>query len=120
MGDRLGILAGPAPASLAAELDPKTHKSRGVYVAEVENNSLAASMGLKVGDLILKLNGRWLDKTADLKQAFALGASEAPLTLSVLRAGRMEDLLGKFPKREKKAGEVEETKPLKERKLRKF
>ncbi|KAM8933699.1 whirlin [Pelodytes ibericus] len=60
----------------------------GIYVSLVEPGSLAEEEGLKVGDQILKANGRSLDKVSHGEAVKALRGSQK-LVLSVLSSGRV-------------------------------
>uniref|UniRef100_A0A8C5WLT8 Whirlin n=1 Tax=Leptobrachium leishanense TaxID=445787 RepID=A0A8C5WLT8_9ANUR len=60
----------------------------GIYVSLVEPGSLAEHEGLKVGDQILKANGRTLDKVSHGDAVKALRGSQK-LVLSVLSCGRI-------------------------------
>ncbi|CAH2316421.1 whirlin isoform X1 [Pelobates cultripes] len=60
----------------------------GIYVSLVEPGSLAEQEGLKVGDQILKANGRSLDKVSHGEAVKALRGSQK-LVLSVLSSGRV-------------------------------
>ncbi len=58
----------------------------GVRVDTVPDGSLAGRAGLRVGDLIVRLDGRPVDSAATLHHLLNAGKSE--VTLAVLRAGR--------------------------------
>ncbi|XP_053329812.1 whirlin [Spea bombifrons] len=60
----------------------------GIYVSLVEPGSLAEEEGLKVGDQILKANGRSLDKVSHAEAVKALRGFQK-LVLSVLSSGRV-------------------------------
>ncbi|KAG8447931.1 hypothetical protein GDO86_015154 [Hymenochirus boettgeri] len=60
----------------------------GIYVSLVEPGSLADQEGLKVGDQILKANGRSLDRVSHAEAVKALRGSQK-LSLSVLSSGRI-------------------------------
>ncbi|KAM4695895.1 whirlin [Rhinophrynus dorsalis] len=60
----------------------------GIYVSLVEPGSLAEEEGLKVGDQILKANGRSLDKVSHAEAVKALRGSQK-LVLSVRSSGRV-------------------------------
>lgn len=59
----------------------------GVVVLEVGNGSIAQSLGIQPGDVVVKINDRAIARVADLRQAVA---SPAPRwTLSVRRGGQI-------------------------------
>ncbi|XP_073446935.1 whirlin isoform X1 [Dendrobates tinctorius] len=60
----------------------------GIYVSLVEPGSLAETEGLKIGDQILKANGRSLDRVTHSEAVKALRGSQK-LVLSVLSSGRV-------------------------------
>ncbi|KAE8583557.1 hypothetical protein XENTR_v10020573 [Xenopus tropicalis] len=60
----------------------------GIYVSLVEPGSLAEQEGLRVGDQILKANGRPLDRVTHAEAVKALRGSQK-LVLSVLSSGRI-------------------------------
>ncbi|XP_066436810.1 whirlin [Eleutherodactylus coqui] len=60
----------------------------GIYVSLVEPGSLAEAEGLRVGDQILKANGRSLDRVTHSEAVKALRGSQK-LVLSVLSSGRV-------------------------------
>ncbi|XP_041429111.1 whirlin-like isoform X2 [Xenopus laevis] len=60
----------------------------GIYVSLVEPGSLAEQEGLKVGDQILKANGRPLDRVTHAEAVKALRGSQK-LVISVLSSGRI-------------------------------
>ncbi|KAM5145315.1 whirlin [Mantella aurantiaca] len=60
----------------------------GIYVSLVEPGSLAEEEGLRVGDQILKANGRSLDRVSHSEAVKALRGSQK-LVLSVLSSGRL-------------------------------
>ena len=84
----IGITAGP----VGSEAMERYGLPAGVYVASVDENSDAAARGLRVGDIILKVNGTEVHTVADvnaIKDEFAVGDS---LTLTVYRDGDTFDL----------------------------
>ncbi|NKC32004.1 DegQ family serine endoprotease [Falsiroseomonas selenitidurans] len=67
-----------APATLGLRLMPRKGEGAGVQVAEVQPGSLAASRGLRPGDVILRIGGQEVRNPRDVTEA--LGAAR--------RAGR--------------------------------
>jgi hypothetical protein len=70
----------------------KEDEEAGVIVKEVLNESPAADAGIKAGDRLLTLDGRWTDSVADLYIASGLIRLDAPITARVLRDGKKMDL----------------------------
>jgi S1-C subfamily serine protease len=60
---------------------------RGALVAQVEEGSPGEAAGLKVGDLILRADGRDIGNPATLDYRLAVGRIGAPLKLEVWRDG---------------------------------
>lgn len=84
----IGITAGP----VGSEAMERYGLPAGVYVASVDENSDAAAKDLRVGDIILKVNGTDVYTVADvnaIKDGFTVGDA---LTLTVYRDGNTFDL----------------------------
>jgi len=73
---------------------------RGALVADVSPNSPAARAGLKQGDVIVKFNGREIDKLHDLPRLVAETPINSKADLTVWRSGHDEQLqvnVGQMP-----------------------
>jgi hypothetical protein len=67
---------------------PKDDTHDGVIVTEVLAESPAEAGGLKVGDRLLTLDGRWTDSVGDTVLATSLAKPGQPVTLVVQRDGK--------------------------------
>jgi len=65
---------------------------KGALVADVAPGGPSDRAGLKAGDLILAVNGRQVDSSADLLRQVALSHPGDEIRLSVRRDGRTQDL----------------------------
>jgi S1-C subfamily serine protease len=97
------ILAGAAlalsPASVAAQEGPpmqlKPH-AEGAEVAIMQPNGPAASLGLKVGDIILEVGGKPI--TREVLQEYMQSKKDGePVSFKVKRAGAIVEVTGKVP-----------------------
>ncbi len=66
-------------------------KTQGAAVGSVEDNSPAAKAGLQPGDVILKLDGRTVEGSADLSRTIRSLHPGTKVTLGVWRNGKMHD-----------------------------
>jgi hypothetical protein len=64
----------------------------GVKVAEVFEDSAAAAAGLKAGDRLLKLDGRWTDSVADCYFAASRLQAGTRVSAEILREGKSQRL----------------------------
>ena len=67
-------------------------KAQGAAVNNVEEGSPAAKAGLEVGDVILKIDGRMVDGSADLSRTIRALKPGSKITLGVWRGGKSRDL----------------------------
>ena len=96
-------------------------KAQGAAVSNVEEGSPAAKAGLEVGDVILKIDGRNVDGSADLSRTIRALKPGTKVNLNVWRSGKARDLtvtVAEFKDEEKtadakagKSGKKAETKP---------
>jgi serine protease Do/serine protease DegQ len=70
--------------------------NRGAVVSEVEPGSAADRAGLRPGDVILGIDGRQVDDSADLRNAVGLLRVGETLKLEVLRDGRRRRISAKI------------------------
>lgn len=83
-GDDLGLHTAPLTDDLKKQYSIEA--SEGAVVLDIEPLSVAAASGLRVGDLILQVNGQSIEKPADLEQV--IGGSEGRgLLFRVERSG---------------------------------
>ena len=67
-------------------------KAQGAAVGSVEENSPAQKAGLEAGDVILKLDNRPIEGSADLSRTIRSMKPGSKVTLNVWRAGKTRDL----------------------------
>jgi uncharacterized protein len=82
----LGLQTQDLTPALASLFDIKT--SAGVLVADVELGSAASEAGLQRGDVILKVNEKSLQKTADLESFLRSAKKGDLLKMEVLKKGK--------------------------------
>jgi serine protease Do len=88
---RIGVAISNVTRDLADSLGlPKTD---GAAVGSVEEDSPAAKAGVEVGDVILKIDGRTVEGSADLSRTIRAVRPGQKITLSVWRAGKMRDIV---------------------------
>jgi len=68
----------------ALRLSPRA----GVLLADVDDDSGAARAGLKVGDIVLTLNGKPVENARQFNVAVSLNAPGSKVTLEIARAGK--------------------------------
>jgi serine protease Do len=94
----LGILPQDVTPALAKAFN--SSDTNGVLVGEVTPNGPAAQSGLKQGDIIVAINGQPVKDANQLRSRIGMMDPQTPVTLKVLRSGRMGDVavqLGEFP-----------------------
>ena len=87
------------------ELKEADHPRLGVYLEHVDgvevtrivDNSVAAEMGIKVGDKITKIAGKPVEKVMDVVSAVKQTAFGTWLPLEISRDGKSLELVAKFP-----------------------
>jgi len=67
-------------------------KAAGAAVSNVEEGSPAAKAGLEVGDVILKIDGRTVEGSADLSRTIRALKPGSKITLGVWRGGKARDV----------------------------
>ena len=88
---RLGVQIGELNKDVAESLGLKNNK--GAEVTQVEAGSPADKAGLRVGDVVLKYNGKEVDRFADLTRMVLGTAPGSKSTLTVWRKGAPTDLV---------------------------
>ncbi|MBX3715674.1 MAG: DegQ family serine endoprotease [Burkholderiales bacterium] len=87
---RIGVAIANVTRDLADSLGlPKTD---GAAVGTVEEDSPAAKAGVEVGDVILKIDGRTVESSADLSRTIRAVRPGQKVVLSVWRAGKLRDI----------------------------
>jgi serine protease Do len=87
---RLGVQISEVTTDVAESLG--LGHARGAEVAMVEPGGPADKAGVKVGDIILKFNGRDIDRSSDLPRLVGGSAVGSRATVTVWRRGRQLDL----------------------------
>jgi uncharacterized protein len=91
----LGIQAQDLTPELASLFD--LNAKAGILVADVEPGSAAAQAGLQRGDVILKVNEKSLQKTAELESFIQTAKKGEPFKLEVLRKGKTTTIVLNLP-----------------------
>lgn len=87
---RIGVAIANVTRDLADSLGlPKTD---GAAVGTVEEDSPAAKAGVEVGDVILRIDGRTVESSADLSRTIRAVRPGQKVVLSVWRAGKLRDI----------------------------
>jgi len=86
---KIGVTIQPVTADIAKSLGLSGVK--GALVSNVDPAGPAARAGVKVGDVIVKFDGRELDNGNDLRNHVAATAPGTKSTITVVRNGRAED-----------------------------
>ena len=87
---RIGVEIGGLTKEVAESLGLKN--AQGAVVVRIENGSPAEKAGVQVGDVILKLNGNAVEKSADLPRLVGATKPGSKNTLSIWRKGAARDL----------------------------
>jgi S1-C subfamily serine protease len=99
----LGLAMQPVRFNPAAQRRLGLEGDSGLVILSVEHDGPAASAGLLVGDVIVKLGGRPIDNVDDLADAlWATGAVGQTLNLDLVRGGELVNadvLIGERPRR---------------------
>jgi len=89
-GAFIGVKAQPMTSELRQHL--KAPSERGVLVARVVEDSPAAKAGLKVGDIILSVDGEDIERPYDLAYQVRRADEGESLSLRLVRDGRTRSL----------------------------
>ncbi len=88
---RIGVAIQNVSRDLADSLG--LSRTDGAAVGTVEEDSPAAKAGVEVGDVILKLDGKTVEGSADLSRTVRAVRPGQKITLSVWRAGKVRDVV---------------------------
>ena len=98
---RIGVEITSITRDLADSLGlPRTE---GAVVGRVEEDSPASKAGLEAGDVILKIDGRAVESSADLSRTVRAVRPGQKVTLGISRAGKLRDIVvtvGEFKEEE--------------------
>jgi len=93
-----GVAAPPASETRRQRLGVRIEPAEGgVRIAAVESASVAASAGLRAGDIVVEIAGRPAKQAADVAEAVGRQAPGTWLPLRVKRDGQLVDVIAKFP-----------------------
>lgn len=87
---RIGVQIGPVSKDVAESIG--LNQSNGALVSAVEPGSPAAKAGVEPGDVIVKYDGRPIDKVADLPRLVGNTKPGTKSTITVFRRGQTRDL----------------------------
>ena len=94
---RLGVQIGPVSKELAESIG--LGKARGALVASVEAGAPAEKAGIEAGDIIVKFDGKSIEKSSDLPLAVGNTKPGTRSTVTVFRRGSTKELsinIGEF------------------------
>ena len=87
---RIGVQIGPVTKDIAESIG--LGKAQGALVSAVEPDSPAAKAGVEAGDVIIKFDGKAIDKVADLPRLVGNTKPGTRSTITVFRRGAAKDL----------------------------
>jgi serine protease Do len=87
---RIGVSIGPVTREVAESLGLKS--PGGAEVSMVEEGGPAAKAGVKAGDIVIKFNGKDIDKSSDLPRLVGNTTPDTRATITVWRQGKSVDL----------------------------
>jgi serine protease Do len=87
---RLGVRIGDVNKELAESLG--LSKPQGALVSLVEDDTAAKRAGIEAGDIILKFDGKTIEKSIDLSRAVANTKPGVASSVTVLRRGQQREL----------------------------
>ena len=94
---RLGVQIAPVSKELAESIG--LGKAHGALVGSVESGASAEKAGIEAGDIIIKFDGKAIEKSSDLPLAVGNTKPGSHSTVTVFRRGSMKDLsitIGEF------------------------
>ena len=83
---RLGVVVQDLTPELASAF--KLKQTKGAVIAQIIKGAPADKAGLKVGDIVIKANGKKVTKSADLRNAIGLIRIGDKVTMNILRNGK--------------------------------
>lgn len=91
---RLGVIVSMLTAEEAAGFGAAKAGAQGVKVTQVLPGSVAESMGLAVGDILVSLNGKPLNSVPDLIDGVQRAGAGGPVRLELVRDGKSRTFEG--------------------------
>ncbi len=91
---RLGVSGQTLNPELAKAFGLDLHK--GVLISSVEPGAAADQAGMKVGDVVIGINGRLVEDTADLRNAIGILRAGADVKLKLIREGKQRTITAKI------------------------
>jgi membrane-associated protease RseP (regulator of RpoE activity) len=88
----LGVVVGPVPQAVQAQLPEDIIHNQGLMVMRVIPDSPAASAGLKAHDVLLSFGGNTLISPDDLIKAVNKGKAGDKASMQILRHGKVMDI----------------------------
>lgn len=73
-------------------LDSNINFQSGIYVAQLVSKGPAENAGVKVGDIIVKIDGIELNKMSDLREYIYTKNPNDEVTITILRSGKQSDV----------------------------
>lgn len=122
-GAYLGVLLGPVPDALRAQLGAVLPSGQGVLVRDVMDGSPAAQAGLKAYDILIGYDDQKLFSADQLTRLVRADSPDQKITLRVVRGGAMEDTavtLGQAPTAAESAPPRKASRPAQGRQLRSY
>lgn len=87
---RIGVMIAPVTKEVAESIG--LGKAQGVLVRGVEEGAPAEKAGIEAGDIIVKFDGKAIEKPADLPRAVGNTKPGTSVTITVFRRGVTQDL----------------------------
>jgi serine protease Do len=87
---RIGVMIAPVTKEVAEAIG--LGKVQGVLVRGVEEGGPAEKAGVEAGDIVLKFDGKSVEKPADLPRAVGNTKPGSSVTITVFRRGETQDL----------------------------
>ncbi len=107
----LGVIIQEITPEIAEAINVK----EGILIAQVMKDSPAEKAGLKVGDIIIELNGEKIDSVRDLQLKIMKTPPGTEVSLTILRKGKKKVIkvkVGRLPERKVKVYDKEQGKDL--------
>jgi membrane-associated protease RseP (regulator of RpoE activity) len=92
-GAYLGVLLSPVPDALRVQLGEALPSGQGVLVRDVMDGTPAAQAGLKPYDILIRYDDQKLFSAEQLTRLVRAGKPDQEVTLRIVRAGAVEDIL---------------------------